>query len=164
MTRSFLPSLFASDKSVTSSFQSLQKEIDRVFDEFKKMAPRFDTENFPGINGQITPKLDMSETDDTVEITAELPGVKEDDVDLSVSSNYLTLKGEKSASKEEKKKDYHLVERSYGSFSRVVPLSFEINPDDVKTDFSNGLLKITIKKPAEIIAKTQKIKIGKSGK
>ncbi|MCR9139679.1 MAG: Hsp20/alpha crystallin family protein [Alphaproteobacteria bacterium] len=161
MTRSFLPSLFSNEKSDAPVFHSLHKEIDRVFDEFKGLVPRFDPERFPGFNGQIVPRLNLSETEDAVEITAELPGVGEDEVDVSVSSNVLTLKGEKSAKKEEKDKDYHVVERSYGSFARTIPLSFDINPDEVDAKFSNGVLTITIRKPPEIAAKTKKIAVSK---
>lgn len=159
MTRSFLPSLFGNEKSDASSFQSLHKEIDRVFDEFKGLVPRFASDRLADFNGQIVPRLDMSETDEAVEITAELPGVGEDDVDISVASNVLTLKGEKSAQKEEKEKDYHVVERSYGRFARTNPLSFDINPDNVNAKFNDGVLAITIRKPPEIASKTRKIAI-----
>lgn len=162
MTRSFLPSLFGNEKTDAPAYQSLHKEIDRVFDEFKGLVPRFDSGRFPDFNGQIVPRLDVSETDEAVEITAELPGVGEDDVDVSVSSNILTLKGEKSAKKEEEEKDFHVVERSYGSFARAIPLSFDINPDDVEAKFTDGVLAITIRKPAEIAAKTQKIAVTKA--
>lgn len=161
MTRSFLPSLFGNDKSDTPAFHSLHKEIDRVFDEFKGLVPRFDSGRLTDFNGQIVPRLDVSETDETVEITAELPGVGEDDVDISVSSNVLTLKGEKSAQKEEKEKDFHVVERSYGKFARTIPLSFDINPDDVDAKFTDGVLAITITKPPEIASKTRKIAINR---
>lgn len=159
MTRSFLPSLFGNEKSDAPSFQSLHKEIDRVFDEFKGMAPRFDSGRLTDFGGQIVPRLDMCETDEAVEITAELPGVGEDDVDISVSSNILTLKGEKSVKKEEGEKDFHVVERTYGRFARTVPLSFDINPDDVDAKFNDGVLAITIRKPPEIASKTRKIAI-----
>lgn len=95
----------------------------------------------------IVPKLDVSETDEAVEITAELPGVKEEEVDVSVTSNILTLKGEKSESREEKDKNYSLVERSYGSFTRSAPMTFDINPEDVSAEFGDGVLTIVIKKP-----------------
>lgn len=161
MTRSFLPSLFGNDKADTPAFHSLHKEIDRVFDEFKGLVPRFESGRLTDFNGQIVPRLDVSETDKAVEITAELPGVGEDDIDISVSSNILTLKGEKSAQKEEKEKDFHVVERSYGKFARTIPLSFDINPDDVDAKFADGVLAITVTKPPEIASKTRKIAISR---
>lgn len=163
MRRSFLPSLFSHDNNDRTAFGSLQKEIDRVFDDFRGMAPRLDPERFAFGNGRMVPKIDISETDDAVEIAAELPGVKEDDFDVSVSGNVLTLKGEKSTGTEEKKKDYHLIERSYGSFSRSFPLAFEIDPDGVDATYSDGVLTITVKKPPEVVEKTRKIEVNKEG-
>lgn len=162
MARSFLPSLFGSDRTQAPSFQSLQKEIDRVFEDFRHMRPQFDFGELTEAGGRIVPRLDISEADDKVEISAELPGVKEDDIDVSVSGNTLTLRGEKSASRDEEKKDFRLVERSYGSFSRSVPLNFDINPDDVSATFSDGVLTIAIAKPQEVVAKTRKIEVKKA--
>ncbi len=145
------------------SFQSLQKEIDRVFEDFKQMRPRFDLGEFANAGGPVVPRLDISESDDKVEVSAELPGVKEADIDVSVSGNILTLKGEKSASRDEEKKDFRLVERTYGSFARSVPLNFEIDPDGVSATFSDGVLTIAINKPQEVVAKTRKIEVKKAG-
>ena len=75
----------------------------------------------------------------------------------------LTIKGEKKQEKEEKKKDYHLTERSYGSFSRSMTLPFEADPGKIKAAFKDGVLKITLPKPPEIKAKVKKIAIGKAG-
>lgn len=162
MSRSYLPSIFGTDKNPPPLFTSLHKEIDRVFDEFRRNTPRLAGEGLFVLDNQIVPKLDVSETDKEVEITVELPGVKEEDLDISAYDNVLVLKGEKSASREEKKKDYRLVERSYGSFARSVPLDFPVDPDSVKADFQKGVLTITIAKPPEVAEKTRKIKIGKS--
>lgn len=160
MTQSLLPSLFG--KSERPFFQSLHKEIDRVFDEFRELNPWDDAALYKASNGKLVPKLDVSETEKEIEISAELPGVKMDDIDISVTDNVLTLKGEKSAESRKDEKDYHLVERSYGSFLRTIPLSFAVDSKEVKADFVDGILKISIKKPPEIAAKTQKIKISKS--
>ena len=162
MRRSFLPSVFGDEKDTRSAFHSLHNEIDRVFDDFRGWVSRFDDGPLQAGNGMIVPKLDVSESKDVVEITAELPGVKEKDVDVSVTSNILTLKGEKTESKEEKDKDYSLVERSYGSFARSLPMAFDINPDDVSAEFGDGVLTITIKKPPEIAEKTKKIEVSKA--
>ena len=161
MKRSLLPSIFKNDKDDNWPFASLQKEIDRVFDDFKGVMPRFESNLFPFQEGKLAPRVDVSESDDAIEITAELPGVKEDDMDVSVSSNVVTIKGEKSASKEEEKKNYHLVERSYGSFARAIPLPFEINADNVVADFKNGVLTLTVKKPPEAVKEIKKIKVTK---
>ena len=76
-----------------------------------------------------------------------------------MTDNVLTIKGEKKAEKEEKKKDYHMVERSYGSFSRSLTLPFAADPSKAKASFKNGVLSITMPKPPEIAAKAKKIAI-----
>ena len=79
---------------------------------------------------RLTPTIDVSETDKEVTVEAELPGVDEKDIDVTLGDNMLTIKGEKKQEKEEKKKDYHLTERSYGSFSRSMVLPFDADPGE----------------------------------
>ena len=98
----------------TNPFSLLQQEIDRLFEGV--------TRNIPGFATTTMPSMDISETDKMIEITAELPGLEKKDVELNVADNLLTIRGEKKNEREEKNKDYHLVERSYGSFSRSVEL------------------------------------------
>jgi HSP20 family protein len=161
MSNSFLPTILG--KSERPFFSNLQKEVDRVFDEFRDMTS-WTSSYLPGVsNGKLVPKLDVSETEKEVEITTELPGVKLEDMDISLTENVLTIRGEKSAENKTDEKDYHLVERSYGSFMRSVPLGFNIDQKDVKADFADGVLTIRIKKPLEVTAKTRKIKISKAG-
>jgi HSP20 family protein len=93
----------------------LQQEIDRLFDGFSRSFPSFTT-------AATVPTMDVAETDKVIEITAELPGLKKKDVELNVTDNLLTIRGEKRSEREEKNKDYHLVERSFGSFARSVEL------------------------------------------
>ena len=107
------------------------------------------------------PRIDVSETDAELKIEAELPGVDEKDLEVVLSDGRLTIKGEKKAEKEEKKKDYHLVERSYGSFARSIGLPFEADPGQVKASFAKGVLTVTVPKPPEVKAKEKKIQIGK---
>jgi HSP20 family protein len=92
---------------------------------------------------------------------AALPGVGEKDVEVVLSEGRLTIKGEKKQEKEEKKKSYHLVERSYGSFARSIGLPFAADPDQVKASFAKGVLSVTVPKPPEVKAKEKKIPIGK---
>lgn len=160
MASSLLPNLLG--KSESPVFQTLQKEVDRVFDEFREMTPWNGGDFFAKSNNKLIMKIDVAETDSEVEITAELPGVKLDDLDIAVTENVLTIKGEKSSEHEKEEKDYHLIERSYGNFSRSVPLSFDIDPEAVKADFADGVLTIKIGKSPEIAAKTQKIEISKA--
>jgi HSP20 family protein len=116
----------------------------------------------PAVTGMgEVPRIDVSETDSELKIEAELPGVEEKDIEVVLSDGRLTIKGEKKAEKEEKKKDYHLVERSYGSFARSIGLPFEADSDKVKASFSKGVLTVTVPKPPEVKAKEKKIQVGK---
>ena len=104
------------------------------------------------------PSMDLSETDKEIEITAELPGLEEKDIQLNVADNVLTIRGEKKNEREETKKDYHMVERSYGSFTRSVQLPDGVNPDNIKAVIAKGVLKVTVPKPAPSQSKKIDIK------
>jgi HSP20 family protein len=134
----------------SNPFSALQQEIDRLFEGFSR--------GFSGFPGrELMPSMDLSETDKEIEITAELPGLEEKDIQLNVADNVLTIRGEKKNEREETEKDYHLVERSYGSFTRAVQLPDGVNPDSIKAVMSKGVLKVTVPKPAP--AQTKKIDI-----
>ena len=140
-------------------FGSLRREMERVFEDFSRdfgWGP-------PATAGMAAaPRIDVSETDTELKIEAELPGIDEKDVEVVLSDGRLTIKGEKKQEKEEKKKDYHLVERSYGSFARSIALPFEADPDQVKASFAKGVLTVTVPKPPEVKAKEKKIQISKA--
>ena len=138
-------------------FTSLQREIDRLFDDFTRGWP---TMGWPtaGRTAELMPSMDVAETDKEIEITAELPGLEEKDVQVNVADNVLTIKGEKKSEKEQKDKNYRMFERSYGSFSRTLELPAGINPDNIKASLSNGVLKVTVPKPAPAQAKKVEVK------
>lgn len=123
-------------------FTFLQHEIDRLFDGFAR--------NFPSFNAATAtlPSMDVSETDKIMEITAELPGLEKKDVELNITDNLLTIRGEKKSEREEKNKNYHLVERSFGSFARSVELPAGVKPEDITAEIAKGVLKVTVQKPA----------------
>lgn len=162
MTRSLLPSIFGGNKKHKPVFQSLHDEIDRVFDDFRETFSDFGEKFDLQKEGMLTPKINVSENEKTIDISAELPGVKEEDIDVSVTDNVLVIKGEKSLSREEKEEDYHLVERSYGSYRRSIPLGFDVDGEKVEATIEDGVLNISIAKPKEIAEKTQKIPISKA--
>jgi HSP20 family protein len=142
-------------------FGSLQREVDRLFEEFSRGLPMFAT---PAMMN-IVPSVDVVETDKEIEITAELPGLERKDVDISLEDDMLTIRGEKkSESVQDNKKDssnnrnYHLTERGYGVFYRVLQLPPGIDPSTVKATMANGVLKITIPKPARTQAKKIEVK------
>lgn len=139
---------------VSNPFVSLQREVDRLFEDF--------TRGFPAFSGngaaKLVPNIDVTETDKQIEITAELPGLEEKDVQINVAGNLLTIRGEKKAEKEEKDKNYRLVERSYGSFERTLELPEGVNADAIKADIAKGVLKVTVPKPAPVQAKKIEVK------
>jgi HSP20 family protein len=133
-------------------FGSLQREINSLFEDFAR--------GFPGFGfgtRDLVPTMDVAETDKQIEITVELPGLEEKDVQINLSDNTLTIRGEKKSEREQKDKDYHLVERSYGSFSRTLELPAGVNADDIKATISKGVLNLTVPKPAP--AQVKKIQI-----
>jgi len=97
-------------------------------------------------------------------VTAELPGVDEKDLDVTLANGMLTVRGEKKSARNEQDKDknWHVVERSYGSFSRAIPLPFDPDPAKVEAKFEKSVLHIHLPKPAEVAKKQQKIEIKKA--
>ncbi|MGZ5872807.1 MAG: Hsp20/alpha crystallin family protein [Bradyrhizobium sp.] len=143
-------------RAASNPLSVLQQEIDRLFEGFSRGFAGFPTfPTFP--SRELMPSMDLSETDKEIEITTELPGLEEKDIQLNVADNVLTIRGEKKNEREETKKDYHLVERSYGSFTRSVQLPDGVNADNIKAVMSKGVLKVTVPKPAP--AQTKKIDI-----
>jgi HSP20 family protein len=133
-------------------FSVLRQEINDLFSSFS---------NFPsrGWSGELSPRLDVSETDQELDIDAELPGVDEKDIEVTLVGDTLTLRGERKNGQEEKGKNYHVSERRWGSFTRSLTLPFDAHPNDVDARFEKGVLHITIKKPASVAAKTAKIPV-----
>ena len=143
-------------------FFSLWDEVDRIFDDF---ARGLEIKPFRAFDEQLkvfSPALDVSEDEKEFTVKAELPGLDEKDIDLTITPEYLTLKGEKKEEKEEKKKDYYRVERSYGSFHRVVPLPRGIDTEKAGAEFKKGVLTVTLPKTKEAQAAGKKIPV-KSG-
>jgi len=138
-------------------FVSLQREIDRLFEDFGRGLPSFAGGN-GGNGGALVPSTDVTETDKEIEITAELPGLEEKDVQVNFADGVLTIRGEKKAEKEEKDKNYRLVERSYGAFERSIALPDGVKPEDVKATIAKGVLTVKVPKPAPAQAKKIEVK------
>jgi HSP20 family protein len=154
--RSLIPFSWNTDVSRRESgdpFAAMQNEINRMFGEFGRGWPA------RLADGEVSPRIDVAETDAAIEVTAELPGIEEKDVDVMLRDDVLTIRGEKKSEREEKKTDYHLVERSFGTFSRSIRLPFEADSEAVKANFAKGLLKVTIAKPVAVKEKTFKIPV-----
>ena len=132
---------------------SFRKEMDRLFERFLEPAWK----DLPGL-GEWEPKLDVSETKDSVVVKAEIPGVDQKDVEVSLHESVLTIKGEKQEEKEEKAKRFHRVERSYGAFMRSVQLPAPVDASKVTASFKNGVVMVTLPKTAESKGTTIPIK------
>ena len=132
--------------------QVLFGPLDRLLEQFSQVST--------GGIANIVPKIDVVETDKNIEITAELPGLSEDDVEVSLVDNVLTIRGEKQSEQERDEQSYHVTERVYGSFYRAIELPAGIDPSSIQASTSNGVLKITIPKPQR--SETQRIPIKKS--
>jgi HSP20 family protein len=109
--------------------------------------------------GAGAPAINVAETKDAFEVTAELPGVDENDIKVSLDDNQLLISGEKKAESTKEEKDWHVEERSYGSFYRSMSLPFEPEDGAVEAHFDKGVLHLTIKKPAKAIKATKTIDI-----
>ena len=143
------------DVRLFNPFLSLQREVEDVFQNFTRDWPTFRS---AGLATDLVPSTDVVENDKEIQITAELPGLEEKDVQINLADDVLTIKGEKKAEKEEKDKNYRLVERSYGSFSRSIQLPAGLDAGTIKASISKGILTVVIPKPAPAQAKKIDVK------
>ncbi len=132
----------------------LRREMDRLWDDFVGPSRRA----FRPLEAEWAPAVDVSETADKVTVKAEVPGMDAKNIDISLSGDLLTIKGEKKSEREEKKENYHLVERSYGSFSRSLRLPAAVVADKIEATYKKGVLTITCPKKEEAKPKAIEIK------
>lgn len=145
----------------------LRDQIEDMFDRYTQGWPRlgqlWDIEPGLGLKGFArTPVLDMSETDKGYEITAELPGLDEEEVEVNVTDDVLTIAGEKQEEHEEKKKDYFVKERRFGQFRRSLRLPPDADSSNISARFNKGVLSVAIPKAAGAVEKGRKIPISQS--
>jgi HSP20 family protein len=149
-------------------FESLKREIDRLFDDFHPFGWRlpvarstfdFELPRLSGTGWPVAPAIDLAEKEKEYEITAELPGLDEKDVEIKLTNNTLTIKGEKKEEREEKRKDYYLSERRYGSFHRSFQLPEGVDADKIDATFTKGILTVKLPKTAEAQKAEKKISI-----
>lgn len=144
--------------------QNFHREFDRIFDQafrgFGLSQPWLDGVLWPRMaDGMLKPTLDLSATDKEYTISVEIPGVDEKDVKLEIANDILTIRGEKKHEKEEKDKSFYRVERSYGSFQRVLSLPEDADQNAVKATFKRGILTISMPRKAMPQADVRKIEI-----
>lgn len=149
----------APSRPMPMGFRNLRDEIDRMFHALS--LPEM---NWRSGLGNLTDdvvglRVDVAETDTEIQITADLPGIEEEAIDVSLSDDVLRISAEKHSEEESEKKKWHVVERSYGKFERAIRVPRGIDPDSVKAKFSNGVLTVTLPKPPTETEKTRKIAV-----
>jgi HSP20 family protein len=146
-------------------FENLRREVDRLFDDFHPFSWRGSLSralrdvDLPSIEWPVAPAVDLTEKDGQYEITAELPGMDEKNVEVKVANGALTIRGEKTEETQEEKKDYHVSERRYGSFQRAFRIPEGVDAEKIEASFSKGLLTVKLPKTAEAVKNEKKIEI-----
>lgn len=149
--------------SVWREFDAFDRMMDRFLEDFPRMT-------LPGLLGRErwwpmrelrlgVPAVDVYEEKDAVVVKAELPGMEKDDIEVTLTGTTLTLKGEKKKEEEVKERDFYRCERSYGSFSRIIPLPADVKPDLVKATFNNGVLEVRLPKTDEAKKRSVKVEV-----
>lgn len=154
--RSLMPFGRRDITSGEDAFTAMRREMDRLFDE---MTRGMGLTRLTPAEGMMTPRVDVRETDQAVEVCADLPGVDEKDLDLQFADNVLTIRGEKRREAERREEGYHLVERSYGRFFRRVPLPVEVEVDKAEARFERGVLTVTLPKSATAERRAHRIEV-----
>lgn len=148
--------------SMMPDFGTLQSEVNRVFSDLGFAPPGQASAQGAGLT--TAPRVDVISTESGgYEIHAELPGVEESDIDLSVEGQMLTLRGERRQEREENRRNYRVRERSFGAFSRTIALPFEAKPEQIDAEFRNGVLTIRVEKPREPERRGSKVSIRSAG-
>jgi len=141
-------------------WMTLRERMNKLFDE--SFTGREEEQG--SVAGTWSPSVDIHETDKELVLTAEVPGVDEDDLEVNVEGNTLSIRGKREFEKETKEEDFHRIERSYGSFYRSFSLPNYVDQDKINAEYDDGLLKLTMPKKAELKAKKVKVLKPKSEK
>ena len=142
-------------------FSAMRDEMNRVLERFEGGKPLLSTPVSRWISGIVAPEVDVRENDTTVIVEAELPGVDEKDIAVTVANGYLTIKGEKRSESEQSEESYYVAERNFGSFQRSLRLPDSIDESNIEASFENGVLKISAPKRADAPKSGRQIPIGK---
>jgi HSP20 family protein len=127
-------------------FLSLHREMNRLFDDVFHGRSGDRMQDGSLQHGPMTPSIDVSETDNEIRISADLPGVSGSDVDVSLVDDILTIRAEKKLEQKDERENYHLVERCYGTFLRALRLPYSVDSDKIRAEFDNGVLTVTVTK------------------
>ena len=137
---------------------TMRNEMDRLFERFEHHFPHLPSLWRPS-NGSLVLDLDVRRRDNAILIEADLPGVAEKDVSVTVANGNLTIRGEKKQSSEKKGESFFLSERTYGSFERILRLPESVHESKIEATFDNGVLKVTATKKPEAVKAARKIEI-----
>jgi HSP20 family protein len=147
-------------RSPGSELTTLQDRLNQIFGQ--QFWPLERLTSFPELTGtNFIPAVDVYEDQHSITVSAELPGVNDKDVNISLENGVLTISGERKMENEENKENFHRLERSYGRFIRTFTLPPTVDPENVKAEFDNGVLKIRLAKREEAKPKQIKIESGK---
>jgi HSP20 family protein len=147
------------ENAALAPFSRLRDEIDRFFDDFQFGLPARSIFAFPP-RAAVIPAMELAETEGGYELSVELPGIEEKDIDIEFADGILTISGEKREESEKKQNGYLMGERRYGSFRRQLTLPVDADPDTIEAKFTHGVLKLAMKKDQAAASRTRKIKIG----
>jgi len=164
MNNNFLPLKRRGDKMAIrrendSPMMAIQNEMNRMFDSLFNDPFDLAPLSIRKMPAEFSPRVNVSESDTAMQVTAELPGMDEKDIQISLEQDCLVLSGEKKTETEESGKNFHRLERTSGSFQRVIPLVSEIQADKVDATFKNGVLTITLPKAASAAKAAKKITV-----
>jgi HSP20 family protein len=140
--------------SVSGELVRMKREMERILDRISKESSSSTKKR------EWSPSLDLVETKDSLVAELEVPGINPDDINISVNPDLLTVTGEKTQRREEQEKNYHIMERAHGRFSRPIPLPTAVNPDQVEARYTDGILRITMEKSQA--SKSKKIEVKKA--
>lgn len=146
-------------RSSSDPFVSLRRAMDRLFEDFNTDIFESAPDTWSESMRNFTPRLDMEDREDSIVLSAELPGMTDKDVQVELNKDYLTIKGEKKSEREEAKENSYYSERSFGSFERTIRLTSEINRDKIEASVKHGVLKVTLPKSAEAKKEVKKIPV-----
>jgi HSP20 family protein len=155
--KSWLPAWGDRNRDV-EHFGRFKSQVDSLFEDWFGRS----------MGGVLAPRMDVAEDEKSVKLTAELPGVKESDIEVSLVGDQLTIKGEKRSEHDEKKdvegRTLHRVERSYGAFQQTMTVPYQVDPNQISAEFVDGVLTITLPKPPDAVAQKQghRIEVKKS--
>jgi HSP20 family protein len=160
MIRDLLPVTRRSQLSTRNDpILSLRRDMDRLFEDFTTDLGAFRSPLWERSLDSFTPRLDMEDRDDKIILTAELPGMSDKDVQVELNKDYLTMKGEKKSTREEKSSERYVSERSFGAFERTIRLPADVMRDKIDAVVKDGILTISLPKSPEAKKEVKKVAV-----